>query len=574
MLGKQGRKFLPRCRRPARSAAERQKEIRVCAIFYLLPYGMLPGIPAMLSQNSFNKFVIAIARQTARSQREALQKTKQSYLEKQAAQCQARLRSATTIRDRNAILQHFSSVQLDALNTAVHSEIESIQSVLEIALTQDPVFNFATLKDKSNFVPPPNRIPPSPSRSTFINAVKPLNWVLRLLAPKRRAHANALREAESQYNKALVEHENAVRTYAEQCKKAELAFQEQVRNRNEEVSQFEASYKSGDQDAICAYCSLVLENSVYPEAFPARSRVAFVPESRQVVIDYELPTIKAVPRIASYKYVKAHNNFEAKERKPTEIKDDYQQIVAAIALRTLWELFTSDQAGHIKVAVFSGYIDTVDPATGKDIRLYLISVRCSKEEFLQLDLRRVDKKACLRNLGAQVSPKPTELIPIKPIVEFEMVDKRFVDNIDVISGLDQRPNLMDLNPHEFEALVSNLFSKMGLETKLTRSTKDGGVDAVAYDKRPVLGGKVVIQAKRYSHTVGVSAVRDLYGTMMNEGANKGILVTTAGYGPDAFDFAKDKPIELIEGGGLLYLLEQVGTRARIVFPQDATGAGA
>jgi restriction system protein len=90
---------------------------------------------------------------------------------------------------------------------------------------------------------------------------------------------------------------------------------------------------------------------------------------------------------------------------------------------------------------------------------------------------------------------------------------------------------MDLNPHEFEALVSNLFSKMGLETKLTRSTKDGGVDAVAYDKRPVLGGKVVIQAKRYRHTVGVSAVRDLYGTMMNEGANKGILVTTAGYGP-------------------------------------------
>ena len=39
-----------------------------------------------------------------------------------------------------------------------------------------------------------------------------------------------------------------------------------------------------------------------------------------------------------------------------------------------------------------------------------------------------------------------------------------------------------------------------------------------------------------------SAVRDLYGTMMNEGANKGILVTTAGYGPDAFTFAKDKLI--------------------------------
>jgi restriction endonuclease Mrr len=53
---------------------------------------------------------------------------------------------------------------------------------------------------------------------------------------------------------------------------------------------------------------------------------------------------------------------------------------------------------------------------------------------------------------------------------------------------------------------------------------------VAFDKRPVLGGKVVVQDKRYRHTVGVSAVRDLFGTMMNEAANKGILVTTSGYG--------------------------------------------
>ena len=35
-------------------------------------------------------------------------------------------------------------------------------------------------------------------------------------------------------------------------------------------------------------------------------------------------------------------------------------------------------------------------------------------------------------------------------------------------------------------------------------------------------GKVLIQAKRYKHTVGVSAVRDLFGTMQNEGASKGI----------------------------------------------------
>ena len=79
---------------------------------------------------------------------------------------------------------------------------------------------------------------------------------------------------------------------------------------------------------------------------------------------------------------------------------------------------------------------------------------------------------------------------------------------------------------------------------------------------------MVIHAKRYPHTVGVSAVRDLYGTILNEGASKGLLVTTSGYGPDAFNFAKDKPIELIDGGGLLYLLNEIGVEARIVMPDE------
>ncbi len=50
---------------------------------------------------------------------------------------------------------------------------------------------------------------------------------------------------------------------------------------------------------------------------------------------------------------------------------------------------------------------------------------------------------------------------------------------------------------------------------------------------------------------------------MNEGATKGILVTTADYGPDAYDFAKNKPLTLLSGGNLLHLLEKHGHKVRI-----------
>jgi restriction system protein len=99
--------------------------------------------------------------------------------------------------------------------------------------------------------------------------------------------------------------------------------------------------------------------------------------------------------------------------------------------------------------------------------------------------------------------------------------------------------------------------------KITQASRDGGVDAVAFDPEPIRGGKIIIQAKRYAYTVGVSAVRDLYGTVMNEGANKGILVTTSDYGPDAYAFANGKPLLLLNGANLLHMLEKHGHRARI-----------
>jgi restriction system protein len=313
---------------------------------------------------------------------------------------------------------------------------------------------------------------------------------------------------------------------------------------------------------------MVLDRSNYPDGFPQSFRLAYAPEPKELVIEYELPTADVIPQAVEYKYNKTKDTVDEKPRKAAEIKELYQDIVASVALRTIHEVLEADQANLLLVVAFNGFVAAVDPATGRDVRPCLVSVRTTRDQFDGLNLARVDKRTCLRNLGAQVSPQPQAMQPVKPIVEFDMVDKRFVEQADVLSELESRPNLMDLSPSEFESLVSNMFQKMGLETRQTRASRDGGVDVVAFDLRPVLGGKVVIQAKRYRNTVGVSAVRDLYGTMLNEGANKGIIVSTSSYGPDAYAFAKDKPIEMIDGGGLLYLLEQIGSKARIVMPVE------
>ena len=166
-----------------------------------------------------------------------------------------------------------------------------------------------------------------------------------------------------------------------------------------------------------------------------------------------------------------------------------------------------------------------------------------------------------------VAARSLEVTPIAPIFRIDTNDKRFIEAKEVIGKLSDGQNLAAMDWEDFEHLCRELFERAfagsGAEVKVTQASRDQGVDAVIFDPDPVRGGKIVVQAKRYTNTVDVSAVRDLYGSTMNEGAMKGILVTTSNYGPDAYAFAKDKPITLLNGGELLGLLEKYGYKFRI-----------
>lgn len=116
-------------------------------------------------------------------------------------------------------------------------------------------------------------------------------------------------------------------------------------------------------------------------------------------------------------------------------------------------------------------------------------------------------------------------------------------------------SLLDFSPVAFENLVVDLLAKMGFEAMTTKISGDGGIDVIAVSKQPIIGGKYLIQCKRYSDTnIGEPIIRELYGIMHAEKANKGILITTSSFTKNALIFAHDKQIELIDGTMLVNLL--------------------
>lgn len=350
-------------------------------------------------------------------------------------------------------------------------------------------------------------------------------------------------------------------------KESEIVFYKEQELANLEVEKLKSLYLEHNPQSVINYCELVLNNSVYPDFIAKDFDLEYIKDSKLLLIEFVLPAPDDLPTLTEVRYVATTKELKEHHLSETQKAKKYDTLVYNIALRTLHEIFEADQANAIEIVVFNGWVRATNKATGKVENSCIVSIQVKKDEFLEINLSQIDPKACFKNLKGIGSSKLSGITAIQPVLNINKSDKRFVASYDVTSTLDSRSNIAAMNWEDFEHLIREVFEKEfssnGGEVKVTQASRDGGVDAIAFDPDPIRGGKIVIQAKRYTNTVGVSAVRDLYGTVVNEGATKGILVTTADFGPDAYEFAKSKPLTLLNGANLLYLLEKYGHNSKI-----------
>ncbi|MEO1696616.1 MAG: restriction endonuclease [Planctomycetota bacterium] len=359
--------------------------------------------------------------------------------------------------------------------------------------------------------------------------------------------------------------------------RARVEFEEQRVCEAQAIDQRRAQYEGLDPGAIVDYCELVLTRSSYPDWMPQTFDVDLSPATGILIVDYELPPKESLPSTCEVKYVISRDEFTQKRLAAAKHNKLYDSVLYQIALRTIHELFEADRVDALTAIVFNGFVEGVDPSSGQPVRPCVMSLQAGKEEFVAINLANVEPKACFKKLKGIASAALHSMTPIPPILEMDREDRRFAPSQAVVDGIAEGDNLAVMDWEDFEHLVREVFeaefSQHGGDVRVTRASRDGGIDAVVFDPDPIRGGKIVIQAKRYTNTVDVSAVRDLYGTLMNEGANKGILVTTSDYGPDAYEFARAKPLTLLNGNNLLHLLEKHGHRARIDIKEAKESSG-
>jgi len=99
-----------------------------------------------------------------------------------------------------------------------------------------------------------------------------------------------------------------------------------------------------------------------------------------------------------------------------------------------------------------------------------------------------------------------------------------------------------LGGHQFEIETAKVLGLHRFNPTLTGGPADGGIDIEVYRD----GVRGVVQCKAHAAPIGPQAIRDLFGVIHHSKAGFGIVASRAGFTAGAVEFAKGKPIFLID----------------------------
>jgi restriction system protein len=340
------------------------------------------------------------------------------------------------------------------------------------------------------------------------------------------------------------------------------SFQRTFESETLRLAELRPQYEAGRPEALVTVLELSNRRHWLPLLFRQEFKAYADPSARIVLMELSFPDL-------------SRRHFQTGKLKNGKSKYASDTEAKRIVRRSLYSIVI--RAGYIASRVLNGTTFEIivvnvnqgwfDPATGAPKTGIICSLQARVLELLSLNTTELNPEECFKHLKGIAVPSLEAPSPMRPIFVLNKSDERFIESKNLDAFMETESNLAAMPWEDFEHLVAQLFewefAKNGVEVRVTRTSRDRGVDAILFDPDPLRGGKFVLQAKRYTKPVDVAAVRDLYGTVMNEGANRGILITTSSYGPDAYEFAKNKPISLVDGPNLLVMLRRHGKSFRI-----------
>jgi len=127
-----------------------------------------------------------------------------------------------------------------------------------------------------------------------------------------------------------------------------------------------------------------------------------------------------------------------------------------------------------------------------------------------------------------------------------------ISDIDIMEG------------YEFENYLATLFFYEGFSVDVTPKSKDFGADIILTDG----AGKIVVQAKRYSKSLGIKCVQEVVSAIKHYKATNGVVITNSHFTEAAETLAKDNNIRLIDREELIEMFTAVKRKLKIKIKEN------
>jgi restriction system protein len=298
----------------------------------------------------------------------------------------------------------------DEQTAAAQEQIKGLDEVLSSVLALPPMgFDRLMVTPRTPpFDPGPlGAAEPGPDWNDF--APPNPGWLARLVGGGAR-YKRQTAQARTRFEAAIAEHQQREQQRQQALAVAKAQYHGKISEeraraaaRNVYVAGRQTAFGAGEVESVEWFARCVLKASRYPDGFPRGYQVAYDKSQKEVAVQFELPPRSVVPPVRTYRYVQARDVIESQPRPDHEIRQRYERLVAAIALRTLHEIFTATPPEVVRAVSFTGYLSTTDRATGKPIRPHLVSVSAERPTFEDLVLAEVEPTACLAHLGVPVA---------------------------------------------------------------------------------------------------------------------------------------------------------------------------
>jgi restriction system protein len=475
-----------------------------------------------------------------------------------------------TAQERHREELHIQQMSEDAVVRSEKAEqrVQRLKVLLHASLSRpmEPV-DFEALKKSVPTVDLGSDANPHPLPHWEEYAPRPVNLLTRLLTRAARRTTEA--EAEEAYAKALdryradeAERQRRIEELRRSHADTHATELEKTLAHNASIDGFRDAVLAGDRVRVSEYFSKVFATIVDRASFPRDRRFAYVPESKLLLVEWQLPSTDIVPREKEFRYNKATDSVGVyKLRSVGELREIYHDLLAQMALRAVNAAFGTDPAGLVDTVVFNGMVTTEDGTSA-----CLITMSISRRRFSRLNLDNLSDPLELvrKQCGAEVSPYPEELAGVTPILSYDLADPSVTP-----TEATRAPNLATAPIEEFRRLVERLLERMGYSV----TPLDGTSGSYLASSSGADACRKVVHVRRGTGRLETSEVRGLASAVRRERADGGMLLTTGGLDPQAYDYAHRRPLRLYDGHNVTALCQQHGLPVRIEPLVSFPGAG-